>query len=122
MGWIHMETVARRKANGSPDWKICKAEWLSDAAVIEGGVPRLLKSGPRKGEPTWKGCPMDKVVVTGKEIDRQEAEYERATGNCHACEGAARRISRVSVADGVATKEYKPCRECNGTGKAKVAR
>lgn len=112
-----MEAVARRKAKGGPDWKVCKADTVGDAVVIEGGVPRQLKSGKHKGLPTWRDCKaFDKVIVTHDEIDREEDAYRDRTGNCDRCEGSGETLFRAS-ADG--TREYKPCRACVGTGKAK---
>lgn len=44
------ELIAMRKLGVGADWRWCNLNAIGpDAVKVEGGVPRLLKSGPRKG-------------------------------------------------------------------------
>jgi len=111
----HMEAVARRKVGGADDWQYCRWERIGEGRdmIVEGGIPRTLKSGPRKGERTWRGQPTQKAVVTGDEIDAEHARYEADTGNCGDCFGSGQVFARWSKANGI---EKKTCQRCGGTG------
>lgn len=111
----HMETVARRKVGGSEDWEYCRWERIGEGRdmIVEGGIPRLLKSGPRKGQKTWKDQPTQKAVVTGDEMDAEHARYETDTGHCGDCFGRGQVLSRWSKANGLETKT---CPRCGGIG------
>jgi hypothetical protein len=110
----HMEPVARRKAGGNEAWEVCAWERVGkDGVIVEGGIPRVLKSGPRKGKKTWRDMPTQKVVVTVAEIDAEHARYEADTGTCGDCFGKGRVFARWSQANGV---EMKECGRCKGTG------
>ncbi len=112
----HMETVARRKAGGSDAWEFCAWESVGEGGmIVEGGIPRLLKAGPRKGKKTWRDMPTQKVVVTAAEIDVEHARYEAETGKCGDCFGNGQKFARWSQANGV---ELKECGPCKGTGVA----
>lgn len=113
----HMNAVARRKVNGPEGWEYFKWERVGEGAdfIVEGAVPRLLKSGPRKGQKTWKGCPSQKTVVTGAEIDDEHARYEAATGNCGTCGGTGEVFASWRHDEGVTMK---PGKRCDGEGKA----
>ena len=76
-------------------------------------MPRLLKTGPRKGKPTWRDVPTQKAVVTGAEIEAEKARYEADTGKCSDCMGSGQVLARWSAAEG---KKYRPCGRCGGTG------
>lgn len=111
----HMNEVARRKVNGPEGWEICGWERLGDGRdfVVEGGVPRLLTRGPRKGHKRWDG-PRLKTVVTGAEIDAEHARYEADTGNCGDCGGTGEVLAGWSAKDGT---KLEPCPRCGATGK-----
>jgi hypothetical protein len=113
----HLNSVAKRKVSGPDEWEWCKWERIGEGNdfVVEGGVPRLLKSGPRKGEKTWKGVETQKTVVTDAEIKAEHARYEQDTGNCGDCMGSGRVFARWSADNG---EDYKPCSRCGSTGKA----
>ena len=114
----HLDEVARRKAKGPEGWAVCAWERIGDGndLIVTGGVPRLLKAGPRKGKPTWRDVPVQKVVVTGEEIAAERARYETATDNCADCMGIGKVFASWSAAEGV---KHKDCRRCGGDGKAK---
>jgi hypothetical protein len=99
----HLDNVARRKVNGPEG---------SDL-VVSGGVPRLLKAGPRKGKPTWRDVPTQRAVVTRAELDAEKARYEADTGKCSECMGTGKVLASWSAAEGV---KYRPCKRCDGTG------
>lgn len=57
----HISVVALRKAReilrrpaDIDGWEAFKFETVGDAYLIEGGVPRLLKTGPKRGQKTWR--------------------------------------------------------------------
>ena len=122
------ERIARKKLGLSDEWEVCawEAKWEVCAGEAIGfppakdvlvslGVPRLLKSGKRKGEKTWKDSKdIIKCVVTEAELIAEYAEYERG-GKCCACFGTGEELSGWSKA-GV---KYRPCRRCGATGKPK---
>lgn len=111
----HMETVAIRKA-GIPGWEPYLYERIgNDGVLMTGGVPRLLKSGPRKGKKTWDRKGGTKVIVTHSECDAEKAAYIDRTGNCGECFGKGEVTIGWSAADG--TKRA-ACKVCAGTGKA----
>jgi len=111
----YMNEVARRKVNGPDGWEICVWKRIGDGRdfVVEGGVPRILTRGPRKGRKRWDG-PRLKTVVTGAEIDAEHARYEAETGNCGDCGGKGEVFASWSVTDGTMMR---PCQRCNATGK-----
>jgi hypothetical protein len=113
----HMENVARRKAGGPEGWKVCAWRVVGEGRdmVVTGGVPREMKSGPRKGKPTWRDVPTQTVVVTGEEQDAEKERYEAATGHCGDCFGKDESIRRWSAVNGL---EVLPCARCCGTGRA----
>ena len=112
----HLGTVARRKVGGSPEWEYFKWERVGEGRdfIVEGGIPRLLKSGPRKGEKTWKDCACQKTIVSGAEIDAEHARYEAETGKCGDCGGTGEVFSSWRAGEGT---KMKPCKRCNATGK-----
>lgn len=81
--------------------------------MIDGGVPRVLKSGPRKGRSTWKGQPTTRVVVTAAEVAAEEERYEAVTGKCRRCAGSKVHMVSSSVEHGI---RYGRCWRCKGTG------
>lgn len=106
---------SRRKVAGPEGWEVCAWERIGDGndLVVTGGVPRLLKTGPRKGKPTWRDVPTQKAVVTGAEIEAEKARYEEQTGKCSDCMGKGEVFANWSAADGV---KHRRCKRCDGTG------
>lgn len=110
----HVESVAKKKI-GVEGWEPYAWEKIgTDGMLVTGGVPKILQSGPRKGEKTWdrKG---DQVVVVQSEVDCEFDIYEKGTGRCGRCMGEGKTICKISVANGT---EYKPCDRCKGVGTA----
>ena len=107
--------VARKKAGGNPEWQWSSCEAIGPDFLVKGGVPRLLTRGKRKGEPTWKGRPLDTFVVSRVECDSAEQDYVASTGNCPRCRGKKTELARWSKDDGA---EYRDCRKCSGSGRA----
>lgn len=114
--WLNV--VARKKLGQPPEWRWCKFEMIGDIhdCVVEGGVPRRLKSGEHKGQLTWRDCSITKCVVTQAEHDQAKADYEVETGKCHDCAGSGMWLSGWGCDTG---NRFKPCPRCNVTGKAK---
>lgn len=59
---------ARELLGKGEDWSVYKAEAVDVAGTdgafrLTGGFSRELKSGPRKGERTWKGCGGEAEVI-----------------------------------------------------------
>ena len=117
--WLNV--VARKKLGQPQEWRWCKFEMIGDTydCVVEGGVPRVLKSGERKGQPTWRDCALTKCVVTQAEHDQAKADYETETGKCNACAGSGLWLSGWSADAG---NRFKPCQRCGATGKATEVR
>ncbi len=115
--WI--EFVAERKSNlsGREGWVVASMEKIGpDATIVRSGFPRPIKRGKRKGELTWRGVEMcEPVIVTNREIDEERTRYEAETGNCGHCLGKGKQFLALRAGTG---KEFGPCRECGGTGKA----
>lgn len=111
----HMNTIAKRKVSGPEGWEICIWERIGsgDDFVVEGGVPRLLKSGPRKGRNTWRDVPLQKTVVTGDELKAEHAWYEADTGNCGDCFGAGEVFAGWHHVHGTTLRK---CKRCDGKG------
>lgn len=111
----HLEEVARRKVNGPDGWAVCRWERIGagNDLVVTGGVPRVLKSGPRKGRLTWRDVPTQKAVVTGAEIEIEKVRYEANTGKCGDCMGNGEVFASWSAAEGI---KHRPCMRCGGTG------
>ncbi|WP_039967730.1 hypothetical protein [Pseudomonas chlororaphis] len=113
--WLNV--VARKKLGQPQEWRWCKFEMIGDTddCVVEGGIPRLLLSGRRKGQATWRDCELTKCVVTKAEYDQAKVDYEVETGKCHDCAGSRLRLDGWSADTG---NRFKPCLRCNATGKA----
>lgn len=111
----HLDELARRKVAGPEGWEVCGWERVGGGndLIVEGGVPRLLKAGPKKGKKTWRDVPTQKVVVTGAELEAEHARYEEQTGKCGDCYGHGEVFASWSVAEGT---KYRPCKRCGGTG------
>ena len=113
----HLDAVARRKVSGPDGWEVCAWERIGDTGdlIVQGGVPRLLKSGPRKGEKTWRDGPVQKAVVTRAELDAEHARYEAETGKCGDCYGRGEVLKSWSAAEGL---KHRECKRCAGSGNA----
>lgn len=111
----HLDTVARRKVSGPDGWEVCGWERIGGGPdlVVEGGVPRLLKAGPRKGDKTWRDVPVQKAVVTREELEAEHARYEVATGKCGDCYGKGEVFASWHHVEGT---KYRKCERCGGTG------
>ncbi|MDE2426749.1 MAG: hypothetical protein KGO96_12680 [Elusimicrobia bacterium] len=81
-----------------------------------GGVPKILKSGPRKGRKTLRGIPTRTLIISTAEYQRIEADYIADTGNCPKCMGDGNEVSRIDFVSKETT--WRPCVKCNGTGTA----
>jgi len=113
----HMENVAIRKA-GIPGWEPYLYELIgTDGVLMTGSIPRLLKSGPRKGKKTWDSKGGTKVIVTRAEVDAEEVRYTTKTGNCGKCYGEGETFVGWSATDG---RKMAICKACNGSGKFEV--
>lgn len=108
----HMDAVAIRKA-GIEGWEPFAWERVGEDSLVTGGIPSLLKSGPRKGKKTWRGKGTS-VVVTRAEVDAEAARYSAETGNCAECYGEGQVFASWHHIDGT---KYHPCKACGATGK-----
>jgi len=113
------EVVARKKLGVGEGWRWCKSEAIGEPPnhefLIEGGVPKTLKSGPNKGKTSWKGVPLLKCVVTRLDLEKARAQYEATTRTCWQCQGSKQTIASSSRTDG---NTYRECTRCGGTGEA----
>jgi len=116
----HSENVARRKLGVDQSWEMCRWNCIGDGdrrdAIYSLGVPRLLKSGPRKGQKTWRDFDCRDVVVTDEETAAEFARYEAEEKKCGECFGSGEVFAGWSATNGVRNK---PCGRCGGTGKVK---
>lgn len=109
----HMDAVAIRKA-GIEGWEPFKFQLVGEDSLITGGIPRLLKSGPRKGRKTWDGKGTS-VVVTRSEVEAEAARYAAETGNCSKCYGEGKVFKSWNHIEGT---KHKECPNCKGSGRA----
>lgn len=113
--------VARKKLGVGADWRWCRSEVIGEPGrydadfLIEGGVPRTLKSGPNKGKRSWRNIRLLKCVVTRRDLVEAQARYEESTGLCHVCQGSKQTIAGSSRTEGTT---YRVCSRCGGTGQA----
>lgn len=117
----HLDEVARRKVSGPEGWEACGWERIGGGNdfVVDGGVPRLLKAGPSKGEKTWRDVPVQKAVVTGDELKAEHARYEAETGKCGDCYGNGEVFASWHHIEGV---KHHECDRCGGTGRSRFLR
>jgi hypothetical protein len=109
------EMVARRKLGVGADWRWCSSKVVGVDWVIEGGVPRVLKSGPRKGSLTWNGTALQSCVITKAELQFERSEYEKTSGKCWECQGRGEVVHGWSKDAGT---RHKTCSRCGGRGAA----
>jgi hypothetical protein len=115
--------ISRRKLDETPDWESFAWTRIGDMDgkkmpmdfLVKGGVPRLLKSGPRKGEKTWRDAKTRECLVTEVEINAEMARYETETGNCSDCGGSGKEWAGWSADGGT---KYRACNKCDGSGRA----
>lgn len=81
-------------------------------AIFTLGVPRLLKSGPRKGQKTWRDSERREIVVTDEEAAAEFARCE-AGGVCGDCIGTKQVRHGWSKDLG---NRFIPCVRCESTG------
>ena len=109
----HVDAIAKRKINIT-GWEPYAWERIgTDAIKVTGGIPRPLKSGPRKGQKTWDG-PSQVAVVVQAEVDDEIARYEEETGQCSECLGDGKVMHSYNCVKD--EKTYRPCGRCTGTG------
>lgn len=123
-----MNRVAARKAGGAPGWQWRSSEVVGRTAsgtprdqvhfLVEGAVPIGVKTrGKNKGGPKWPK-ELDRVVVTGAEIDAEVLAVEAESGKCHPCAGTGReRYGFKTGADGKRVNLVRGCARCNATGR-----
>lgn len=108
--------VAREKLGAPEEWRWVRLEAVGrDDTLVEGGVPRTLKSGPNKGKATWRDVRLERAVVTRAELVKAQTAFERETGKCHRCQGEGKQVA-AAHSDG--SVDLIDCARCNGTGSA----
>lgn len=107
----HYDTIAKQRAGNIEGWEPFYLELITGGLIIKGGVPTLVTRGPTKGEKRWNTKEAQTVMVSNDDADREYVRYEAETGNCGGCFGDGKSVFN----------ELKPCKKCNGTGKAKAA-
>jgi hypothetical protein len=118
-----LDMTVRKKIGLPVEWEIfawslignCKEDWDRGDMLVSIGVPRRLKSGPRKGKKTWRGCETRKCVVSRVEVNQTAEAWERETGKCMDCYGTGNKWSGWSRENG---DRFKPCKRCEATGSA----
>jgi len=113
MNGEHAAMRAKTRAK-LPGWTPFEWQVIGEGAgiLLTGGVSRTLKSGPRKGKPTWDP-PHEQVFVSAAEIIAFERRYERKTGKCAMCDGTGQVWAGYKVGEG---HRYRPCsrKGCEG--------
>lgn len=109
-----MNEAARKKLGQDEGWRWCKAEVIGDDMLLEGAHPNIISKGKRKGQATWKGIALTKVVLTRADIDQAEADYEARTCCCRKCGGSGQEWCRWHFEEG---NSYRTCTRCGGSGK-----
>lgn len=112
---LFWEEIATRKTN-TPGWRWSNVRTIGEQRdfLLMGGVPRILKSGPRKGTETWDGVKLTEVIVTRAEVNAATLAYEAETGRCRRCAGSKVHMTASCVTRGIT---YSTCWHCGGTGK-----
>jgi hypothetical protein len=111
--------AASRKFTAPPGFAWYRWEAIGpDAVILTGCVSSgLYAKGPRKGRPKYDGPPV-RLVVTQREYEAEVARYESETGKCARCGGDGQAWAGWHHETG---HEFKACRRCAATGKAKAA-
>lgn len=114
----HAVAVARRSAKLGDEFEpyyFGPAGKAENATLIRFGTFRILKSGPNKGEKSFRGCATREVVVTEGEIAAELNTYEVTSGHCGDCFGKGKVSGGHSIYDGT---RWVTCGRCAGSGKA----
>lgn len=74
-----INSIARRKLGTPNDWEVFRVEWIGDQILCEGGIPRVITRGPKKGRKRWDKCETRRVIISRNEI---EAEKKSNNGSC----------------------------------------
>jgi hypothetical protein len=62
--WMdRVSDIARAKLKQPAEFSCFYFEAVSGGLLVEGGIPRLLTRGPRKGKPTWRDCRRSKDTM-----------------------------------------------------------
>lgn len=73
--WI--QKAVERVHNPPAGWAWCRSEVIGERPnhvfVIEGGIPRVLTRGPRKGRRTWKGSELTTYVITPAQLEQERS-------------------------------------------------
>lgn len=86
--------------------------------LMKGGIPPLIKSGKRAGEPNWsKATDQRSFLVTFRELDEFVARWEIETGRCSKCQGSGEEVCGWSRDHGA---QHRCCSKCSGSGRPKV--
>lgn len=109
--------ISCKKLKLSNDWQWFELKSVGDTrdALVTLGIPRTLKSGPRKGKETFRGVETKECVVTQSEIDKEHADYEVESGKCWKCCGRGEVFLSWKKDEGT---KYTKCRRCDGGGHA----
>lgn len=107
-----IDDIAKRKM--TEGWIPYRWERVGGGVIVTGGVPIGKK---KDGRPRFGPKRTDtSVIVSDEAIKAEEEKYVADTGNCVRCLGKGEIMWRWSIGEG---KEFRPCRDCVGTGKAK---
>lgn len=105
----HVNTVATSLIGNIEGWEPFCWEVITDNYLVEGGIPTVVRGRKKWGRDTRR------VIVTKDQVIAERQRYEAETGNCGECMGTKQTLKSCGVTTGPI---YRPCRECNGTGKA----
>ena len=113
--WLNI--ASRKKLGVGESWRWCKWEAVGEDLIVEGGIPRELKSGNRKGMPTWRDSKLTKLLVSKADIDQAKNAYEAESGNCFECAGSSLEWAGWSADAG---NRYRPCGRCTVSANTKI--
>lgn len=119
-----MTAVACKKMGLDNSWEIYAWEVIDTDSedrdfLVKGGIPRLLKIGPRKGKKTFRDATsLRRAMVSSAEIEKCRLDYETETGKCHGCCGTGLMFRKWSSAGGT---EYDECSRCDASGRSPTA-
>ena len=116
--------IAAQKAHNLPkDWqvRIYRSLYSLDAVDLVGAVPiGYVKRGPRKGKPRFPPLKdMNKVIISGDQLNQARSDWEQETGKCWKCEGEG---IEAYIIDRDGEQTLRKCQTCGGTGQAKHKR
>lgn len=120
-----LEIQAREKLGMAPEWEFFRIQCMPPGGTetiyyaITGAIAPAITRGPRKGQRNWARkikSTVRMVPITPEQHERWLAEWSARTGNCPKCAGDGKLFVRWNVVEGTT---FKPCPDCNGTGKNK---